>query len=254
MHSFRIFAEVQDNYFPSMSNAAHKEILALIQKNSGKGTKHTFLDSYLGTTHSRYAINAPVLRKIAGDWMKAHRDLHARDFEKLLTSLIEAPSSTEKVMAGILMDCATTEQRKINPKIFDHWLDRLEGWAEVDALCTGKFMVHYLPAEWEKWKLLLKKFSASKNIQKRRASLVSLCSPIRYCEESEMADVALANIDKLKSEKAILITKAISWLLRSMIKLHRQSVIDYLRQNRSSLPAIAVRETEKVLRTGKKTA
>jgi 3-methyladenine DNA glycosylase AlkD len=236
-----------------MSNAAHKEILALIQKNSGKGTEHTFLDSYLGTTHSRYAINAPVLRKIASGWMGAHRNLTAREFEEILTSLIQAPSSTEKVMAGILMDSATDAQRKIHPKIFDHWLDYLEGWAEVDAVCTGKFTIHHLPSEWEKWKPLLKKFAASKNIHKRRASLVLLCSPVRYCEESEMAEVALANIDKLKSEKAILITKAISWLLRSMIKLHRREVVGYLRQNKNSLPKIAVRETQKVLLTGKKT-
>lgn len=236
-----------------MHNAAHQEILGLIKKNSGKGTQHTFLDSYLGTAHARYAIAAPVLRKIASTWMKEHRKISAKAFEKILTSLVEAPSSTEKVMAGMMMDSATSEQRKIDPKIFDRWLDHLEGWAEVDALCTGKFTIHHIPATWEKWKPVLKKFSKSHNIHKRRAALVLLCSPVRYCEESEMADVALANIETLKAEREILITKAISWLLRSMIKLHRRSVADYIKANKRTLPAIAVRETEKVLRTGKKT-
>lgn len=236
-----------------MNNAAHQEILTVIQKNSGKGTQHTFLDIYLGTTHSRYAITAPALRKIASNWMKAHRELTARDFEKMLSSLIAAPSSTEKVMAGMLMDCATKEQRNFHPKVFDRWINKLEGWAEVDAVCTGKFTIHHLPAQWEKWKPLLKKFSASKNIHKRRASLVLLVSPIRYCDESEFAEVAFENIDRLKSEKTILITKAISWLLRSMIKLHRREVMEYLKKNKNTLPAIAIRETEKVLVTGKKT-
>ncbi|MBI2314815.1 DNA alkylation repair protein [Candidatus Daviesbacteria bacterium] len=35
-----------------------------------------------------------------------------------------------------------------------------------------------------------------------------------------MADLAFENIDKLKAEKDVLITKAISWVLRSLIKNH----------------------------------
>jgi 3-methyladenine DNA glycosylase AlkD len=38
----------------------------------------------------------------------------------------------------------------------------------------------------------------------------------------------LQNVDRLKSEKSVLITKAISWVLRSMIKHNRTLVEDYL--------------------------
>jgi 3-methyladenine DNA glycosylase AlkD len=236
-----------------MANAKSKEILSLIKENSGKGTTHTMLDGYLGTTHPRYMITAPILRLIAREWMKSNRKLTATQLADVLTSLIEGPSSTEKIMAGILMDYATKEQRDFDPQIFDEWLNHLEGWAEVDALCTGKFTIHHVANEWKRWKPLLIRFSKSKNIHKRRASLALLVSPIRYCLNDEMSEVAFTNIDRLKSEKAILITKAISWLLRSMIKLHKEKVHDYISDNRDSLPAIAVRETEKVLLTGKKT-
>jgi 3-methyladenine DNA glycosylase AlkD len=67
-----------------------------------------------------------------------------------------------------------------------------------------------------------------------------------------LATIALQNVDQLKNEKEILITKAISWVLRSMVKHHRAAVVQFLKEE-SGLPAIAVRETRQVLETGRKT-
>ena len=234
-------------------NPHHSEILDLIRRNSGKPTQHTFLDSYLGNRHTRYPINIPTLRKIGKDWMKKHRDLSSEEFEQLLTHLIEAESSTEKTMAGILLDLSLPAQRKFHPRIFDHWLEHLEGWAEVDSVCTGTYTVSEIPTQWNVWKKLLIGFSKSKNIQKRRASIVLLCSPLRRSNNSKLADLAFENCNRLKSEKEILITKAISWVLRSAAVQHPVLVKKYLSLNKDSLPKIALRETLTKLKTGKKT-
>jgi hypothetical protein len=66
-----------------MKNSFHHEILAAIKKNSGTPTQHTFLDSYLGNQHPRYPISVPVLRSIAKNWMKDHKDLAVKDFTAL---------------------------------------------------------------------------------------------------------------------------------------------------------------------------
>lgn len=234
-------------------NHFHIEILQLIKENSGIPTQHTFLNSYLGNDHPRYPINAPKLRTIAKNWMREHRTLSATDFARLATSLIEGKSSTEKVMAGILLGYTTLEQRKFDPKLFDQWLDHLVGWAEVDAVCTGDYTITQLLSDWKKWKPLLNQFSKSKNIHKRRAALVLLCSPVSRIEDDRLAKAAFENVERLKSEKEILITKAISWLLRSMVKHYKKSVADYVKENSDTLPAIAVRETMIKLKTGKKT-
>src|SRR5688572_23979353 len=147
-------------------NRHHQEILRLIQENSGSPTQHTFSDRYLGNEHPRYLISVPVLRTIAKEWMRAHRDLNADDVAAMFTSLIEGKSATEKSMAGILMDYTTREQRLFNPALFDTWLDHLIGWAEVDAVCTGKYTITEIPSQWKTWKPLLIKFSKSKNIHK----------------------------------------------------------------------------------------
>ena len=234
-------------------NRHHKDILKLIQEQAGTPTQHTFLDSYLGSSHPRIAISVPELRQIAGTWMKAHRDLSADDVVSLLSSLITGKSYTEKCMAGILLDYTTTGQREFDPAIFDTWLGHLEGWAEVDTLCTGKYTVKGLPSNWKEWKPLITRFAKSDEIQKRRASLVLFCAPLRADKHEPLATAALQNIDKLKGEKDILITKAISWLLRSMEKHHRTLVEEYIEENKDSLPAIAVRETLAKLTTGRKT-
>jgi len=230
----------------------HDDILELIRKNSGNPTRHTFLNSYLGNEHPRYPISAPLLGKIAKDWMRAHRELTAKTFGALLTSLVKGESSTEKCMAGVLLDCATPDQRKFPPELFDIWLDHLIGWAEVDTICTGDYTVREIPAQWKKWKQLIIKFSQSKNINRRRASLVLFCSPLRNLDDERLAELALATIDKLKHEKEILVTKAVSWVLRSMVKNYRKMLEHYLKENADTLPKIAVRETMTKLKTGVK--
>ncbi len=185
--------------------------------------------------------------------MEAHRELSVSEFEKLLTSLILAESSTEKCMAGILLDLSLPPQRKFHPQIFDHWLEHLEGWAEVDSVCTGAYTITEIPAQWRVWRKLLIEFSKSKNIHKRRASIVLLCSPLRKPNNVSLALLTLKNCDRLKSEKEILITKAISWVLRSAAVHHPVLVKKYLTLNEDSLPKIALRETLTKLKTGKKT-
>jgi len=232
--------------------ALHATLLAEIIKKSGKPTQHTFLDNYLGNTHPRYPISMPHLRGVIKTWIQSS-PLTPKEFQAVLTSLIKAPSSTEKMTAGILLDYANKEQINFDPKNFDRWLNHLQGWVEVDSLCYGHFKVDQVLENWSQWKKLLISLNKSKNINKRRASLVLLCKPLTRSDDKGLQVLAFQLIEYLKSEKEILITKAISWILRSMVKLHRNELKKYLTKNKQTLPAIAVRETFAKLQTGKKT-
>ncbi len=229
----------------------HASLLSEIIKKAGKPTQHTFLDSYLGNNHVRYPISMPELRVTARTWFRA-TPLTPKQYLALLTSLIQGPSSTEKMTAGILLDFASKDQINFDPKIYDRWLNHLVGWAEIDSLCYGHFKINQVLEQWSGWKKLLLKLNGSKNINKRRASLVLLCKPLTRTENENMRILTFQLIDQLKHEKEILITKAISWTLRSMVKLHKKTLQDYLIKNKNSLPAIAVRETLTKLKTGKK--
>lgn len=235
-----------------IKNLHHRNILDSIIALSGNPTQHTNNDKYLGTTHPRYPINGPTMRMIARGWMRDHKTLPIHDFEALLTSLITGKSSTEKIMAAMLLDAATKNQVQINPKLFEGWLEHLEGWAEIDALCSGKYSVTEVPRQWPVWKKIITRFSKSKDIRKRRAALVLLCHPVRKISHADLSTIAFETIQQLKLEKEILITKAISWLLRSMTKLYKKEVADFLNSFESTLPKIAVRETRVKLLTGRK--
>lgn len=232
---------------------SHLEILTSIRQHSGKPKKDAFLNSYLGNPHLLYPINTPTMRKIAKDWRRAHPELSPDELVRVLTSLIKGKSCTEKCMAGILLSQSARTQRKFDPVIFDRWLDHLVGWVEVDSLCTGDYMVTEIQEDWARWKKLLTQFSRSSNIQKRRASLVLLCSPLRHNKDERLLKAALDNVLRLQTEKEVLITKAISWVLRSASVHHPQEVRKFLALNKDKLPAIAVRETVAVLKTGRKT-
>jgi 3-methyladenine DNA glycosylase AlkD len=237
-----------------LTNLHHQDLLALIKKRSGKGTSHTLKDSYLGTSHFRYPLAAPALRVIAKEWMKTHRNMESKEFADVLSALIHGESATEKVLAGMLLDYASADQKNFSPKVFNDWLDQLEGWAEIDAVCTNKYSRTHLLERWDLWERMLVKFSKSKNINKKRASLVFLCSPVREHDDERLPKLAFQIINSLKGHKEIIITKAISWLLRSMIKCYKPLVREYVTAQGKSLPAIAVRETLITLERGKKTA
>ncbi len=236
-----------------MANLFHEEILDQIKKNSGQPTQHTFLNSYLGTEHPRYPIATPLLRSIAREWMQSHRDLSANRLRDVLSSLIKGPSFTEKVMAGLLLGYSAREQRTFDPAIFEKWLNFLDGWAEVDAVCTNNFSVTQIPSDWQRWKKVIIYLSEDPNINKRRASLVLFCSPLRKMRDERLSKEALRRVSKLQHEKPVLITKAVSWVLRSMAIHHREEVVAYLEKNAETLPRIAVRETKMKLASGRKT-
>ena len=119
-------------------------------------------------------------------------------------------------------------------------------------MCQSSFSADEILLNWVSWEKVLITFSKSDFISKRRASLVLLTKPVRDVRNDKFLKIAFRNMNKLKLEKDILIIKAISWLLRDMIKNYRDEVKNYLKKNRETLPKIAVRETTRKLETGKK--
>ena len=161
-------------------------------------------------------------------------------------------SHEEKTLASILLSCHPTARKTIELSQLNAWLDHLVGWAEIDMLCGGVFRTDELLANWREWKRFILALSRDRNINKRRAALVFLTAPVRYSEDGRVADLGFRVIRVLQREREIIITKAISWLLRSMVRHHRRLVATYLKKNRSALPAVAVRETRRKIATGRK--
>ncbi len=234
----------------------HEELLSMItihQKHL-PSADYERLQRYLGTNKKCYVIGAENCGNIVKEWIKQNPNMATLEFTALLDRLYDGESVEEIFIAGSLLRRLPQLRRALAPEIIDVWLNELHGWAEVDSLCQSCFTADEILHRWKTWKRLLTAFASDGNVQKKRASLVLLTRAVRESNERKLSDLAFANIQKLKSNGDILITKAISWLLRDLIKLHRNAVEDFVKNNPGTLPKIAIRETQIKLLTGKKTS
>ncbi len=235
-------------------NKHHKKLLSRIKQYAAtKPFKTKLSDKYDGHNDISYPVSNPQIREIVKTWLKENKNITFEEYIDLLNSIYtQSSSSTEKYLGGYLLGHMPKFKKNIDPKLLDTWLENLTGWAQIDSLCQSCFDSDDLLNNWKIWKELLENFNNSKNIGKKRASLVLLTNAVRKSGDARLVALALNNIDNLKHEKDILITKAISWLLRSMVKLHKDTVKNYVQQNIDTLPKIAVRETTRKIATGRK--
>lgn len=232
-------------------NQHHKVLLEEIKRYRTNNPKHEWVSKYLGTPRLRYGVDTPTLRKLSKDFIK-NNPLPEDQLLTLLDDLFQGQSFEERAAADYILFILPKFRQSIHPNRLDSWLNNLQGWAEVDSLCQNNFNASEILSNFTNWSSLLRQLNRDKNISKRRASLVLLNKAVGQSNDQRLADLAFENIDHLKEEKDILITKAISWLLRSLINNHRNRVEEYLKSNVNSLPKIALRETTRKLQTGKK--
>jgi 3-methyladenine DNA glycosylase AlkD len=230
---------------------AQIQVLVPFQEQIKKGCVHS--DSYIQSGHSYYLLPVPIRRHIAKRWAKEHATIPFEEFIALIESLFSGESHEEKTVACMLLEYMPGLRKQVEPIMLDHWLDHLQGWAEVDSLCQSTFIPGDIVTNWVKWSHAIQSFAHNPNICKRRASLVLLTGVVAHSKDIRAMQLAFANIQTLETERDILITKAISWLLRSLIKYHRQEVLTYIEEHQKVLPKIALRETKHVLLYGKKT-
>lgn len=209
-------------------------------------------DSYGGSGHPFYSFGVPERRAIAKAWLASRRGTESAEVLAVLDSLFAGESHEEKTLPGFILAAHRAARRAVRAHDLDRWLGELNGWAEVDCLCQSVFTAEEMTADWPEWKALIERLAADPNINKRRAAMVLLNAPLRSSDDRRFRDLGLQVIDRLKGERDILITKAVSWLLRTMTLRHRAAVEDYLARESEHLPKIAVRETRVKLATGVK--
>jgi len=236
-----------------MTNAYHEELLAELERcAAGAGPAWEAIQRYLGTSKTCYPVGAQARGRVVKDWLAAHPDLTLEEYCDLIGSLCRGTSFDEVALAGALLDRLPRLRKQIGPQLLAQWLEGVEGWAEVDSLCQSHFSGDEVLERWDDWQRLLAHLAADANVHKRRASLVLLTRPVRSSTDERLAGQAFANIDRLKGERHILVTKAVSWLLRDLVKHHRERVVSYLEANEATLPKLAVRETRRKMLTGRK--
>lgn len=237
----------------AVTNKIHLQLLKDIsQLKSDCKSDYQWPKNYLGTDKIYHGFTTGQMVDLAKKIIKEN-DLDKKQIIELLNSLyINGKSYTEIGLAAMILSRSPEVLKNFDPNYLNTWLNYTCGWAENDVLCQSSFTDEILLSNWKNWEKIINQFVKDKNINKRRASLVLLTKSLSKSDDPRLSNLAFQNIEKLKSEKDILITKAVSWALRSLTKFHKQEVLDYLKKNKDTLPKIAYREALSKATTGRK--
>ncbi len=232
-----------------MSRQLHAHIVAQLKTFASATRVQT--EQYHRTSHVFYGSTAGDRHQIV-DTIKKNHPLVLSQCIELLDLLYAGESFDERAVAGIILQKYSKIRKDIPYEKLDVWLDHLVGWAEIDSTCQSMFSADEVLANWENWSAFVRKLSADQNINKRRASLVLLIRPARESSDARLRELAIEVIESVRHETPIIMTKAVSWLLRGLCKHHKDFVLEYLQLHQSHIPRIAYRETMKKIETGKK--
>lgn len=232
----------------SLADELHQRILTLAPE--GVDPKHG--DPESGSPRLWYRIRVPHLRELLKAWKQERgTDISFEEWWEVVDDFYHRPSIDARCFAGMLIAAFPTFRRELPLEQLECWLGELAGWKEVDNTCQSSFTAADLLAEWPAWQSFLRRLAVDENINKRRASLVLLVKPNRT-GHPQIFKFAIEQVEQLKIERDPFITKAVSWVLRTAVKHHGVAVETYVDAHQASLPAIAVRETRRKIRTGKK--
>ena len=237
-----------------IKNKIHWQILKSFEnyKNTNDKKTNEWVQHYLGSNKATLGIKSSEMVKMAKE-IARDNNFNKKSLVKLLDSLYsKATSFAEVDMAARLLGVLPKIRKELEPEVLDYWLNFTHGWAENDVLCQNNFTAEEVLGNWSKWEKLIIKFSNDENVNKRRASMVLLVRSLRDSEDRRLSELAFELVEKMKWEKDILITKAISWLLRALVKFHKDEVLEYLEAKQESLPKIAYREALAKVETGRK--
>lgn len=237
-------------------NKYHKEIkqaLLKASKNKSNCTSGYWDTNYTGSLHKSLFLRNDVKRKIVKEWAKKHKNLTYQELIDLIDSLLNESTFQEerKIISDLLLSFKKHKQQLELSKLKE-WISKLVGWEEIDSLCQTTFDDTDLNNKKDNWYKFLLDLSLDNNISCRRASLVLLIKTLRKTDDKLWRNLAFKNIKTLAKEDHKLITKAISWILREMVKLHKKEVEQFIEENNQVLTKSVIREVKRKILTGKK--
>lgn len=173
----------------------HYELIARLKKE-GKDPCGFPLAKYLGTAHTVYNVPVPEMQKIAKGWAKDHQTISRDELVSFVDTLFHGESREEKIMASLLLGAFPHFLWDVPSPSLDRWMGELTGWEEVDSFCDEVDV--WLRVDVANRLSLLKKWNKYKQIEKRRASLVVLCSSVRNDNNEALRDLSFTFITKQK--------------------------------------------------------
>jgi len=185
--------------------------------------------------YKSWGLSSPEFANVMKKHKKTIRDLTCDEILEL-SKMFYKTKISEPIFAGTFvlenrLDCLN---KKWLP-FFDEVLEYFISWGTIDDFCIDVLQPVLL--EYPKETLrFLKKWNQSKNMWKRRASVVAFVRKIG--ESGKFTDEALALCENLIWAKEDMVQKGVGWCLKDVMRGDKKKVFDYVKKLRKrSVPA-----------------
>jgi 3-methyladenine DNA glycosylase AlkD len=177
------------------------------------------------------------LRKVAVSFRRSMAQERGMEFVvQVADKLFSGSYLEEKVFAVFLLEKQTQLLGDPEFNLFASWLDRVNSWADHDALAHYLLapMVNADPAYCRN----IFRWAKSKNRWYRRAACVAL---IRGAREKKFFREIVRLSEMLLSDQDDMVQKGLGWLLRETAKFDAKRTVPYLMKIRSHAPRLVLR-------------
>lgn len=206
----------------------YQEIITELNKN--RNNKRAVLNKkYHKYEIHELGIKASTRHKILKQFKIKIKELNCKKAlslaRKLYSTKIEEFTSAGNYVLQIKSDCLGVKQLPY----LDKNLDYFKSWSTVDGFCIDILQSILLKNPNETINLL-KKWNKSRNIWKRRASIVTFTRKIG--ESGKFTDMVLKLCDNLIYDKEDLVRKGVGWALKDNMRGNKKKVITYIKNLR----------------------
>ena len=186
---------------------------------------------------------------MARAWHRANRGVEPNLTLSLIDSLWHGESRDERVLGLEILHLHPKIVRDLGRDRFERWRLDIDNWGVCDFLAT-RILGSWAEAAPEARLAYLEDLIGDPHLFSRRLGLVSSVHLNRA--GSTYGVWTLRQIDRLLDERDPMITKAVSWALRQMIKHQAAEVRAYVESRGERLAALPRREVRNKLKTGRK--
>lgn len=198
-----------------------------------------------------FGVYTPELRGVVREYKRRLASQSAEDVYQIALNLL-AKNVTECRQAGYELVAGHKGARTLlTPKRIEALGQGIDNWACVDSFCCT-----LVGRAWREGRVsdaTIMRWSQSLNVWWRRAAVVATV-PLNIKSHGGVGDAArtLMVCQPLLDDKEVMVQKAISWALRSLVPWDRESVQAFLTEHSDTVSALVRREVTHKLRTGKK--
>ncbi len=231
----------------------NKEKKKLVQELRSLAPKQADPNPIIKTELPFYGVKVGELRKLAGQWVREHKETNAGEVLDLCDALWNEKVREEMVLASVILQRHGGARDEITPDLIDSWRPLLDNWETTDQF--GQAVIGLWVADDPRGRFKeLSRLVRDKHPWSRRLGLVG-CVGIARSDSAEQYWPKVSKlILKLADDREAAIPKSISWVLRTNLRSCRDQVAKFIDEYSDELPAIAVREVRNKLKSGKKAA